>query len=300
MQTEEIKVKPRHRFEYAVFSAFTLLLRLSPFLKSRTRGSLLALLFRKLSKRYDRLVKHNLGLAFKEAADKDIVALQKRVYRHFARVFLELMFVFVKRKPGKILPEIEVKNIGHIVNARQKNKGVIIFSAHFGNWELIPYILSRQLNLKIASIAREMDNPLIEQRVQDFREFMGSRVINKKNSIRTILNTLADNQVALFLIDQHTIAREAVFVDFFAERVRAVPSVAGLHIKWQIPLVPLFVHYEQDKVVLEILPEIRFQGSGDQKADIRELTQQCTGIIENEIRKYPHQWFWFHNRFKTR
>lgn len=298
MQTEDINVKPRHRLEYAVFSAFTLLLRLSPFLKSRARGRCLAFLFRKLNNRYDRLVKYNLRLAFKQAADKDIDALQRRVYRHFARIFLELMSVFVKRKPGKILPAIEVKNIERIDAARQKNKGVIIFSAHFGNWELIPYILNRRLNIEIASIAREMDNPLIEKKVQDFREFMGSRVINKKNSIRTILKTLADNQVALFLIDQHTIAREAVFVDFFGEKVSAVPSVAGLHIKWQIPLVPLFIHYEQDKVVLEIHPEILFQGSGDQKADIRQLTQQCTTLIENEIKRYPDQWFWFHNRFK--
>lgn len=69
--------------------------------------------------------------------------------------------------------------------------------------------------------------------------------------------------------------------------------------KKDIPLVPLFLHYEEDRIVLNICEEIKFSPSDDIKKDIQMLTQQCTTIIEDHIKLHPEQWFWFHNRWKT-
>jgi KDO2-lipid IV(A) lauroyltransferase len=67
-----------------------------------------------------------------------------------------------------------------------------------------------------------------------------------------------------------------------------------------MPVIPLFVHYEKDKIVLDLLEEIHFTGTGNLGNDIIQLTQECTTIIEENIKKYPEQWFWFHDRWKTR
>ena len=66
-----------------------------------------------------------------------------------------------------------------------------------------------------------MDNPLIENKVREFREAMGSRVIYKQGSLRTILKRLAANEPVYLLIDQNTVPREGVFVDFFANKASA-------------------------------------------------------------------------------
>jgi KDO2-lipid IV(A) lauroyltransferase len=102
------------------------------------------------------------------------------------------------------------------------------------------------------------------------------------------------------IIDQNTIPQEGVVVDFFSHPVTAIPSVSQLHLKKDIPICPVFLHYEPDRIVCEILDEVVFERTGDFEADVQRLTQDCHAIIEDQIRLYPEQWFWFHNRWKAR
>ncbi|UCH93297.1 MAG: lysophospholipid acyltransferase family protein [Candidatus Aminicenantes bacterium] len=300
MQKKKIKLK--HRVEYILFIVFVWLIKGSPLFVVRFNRRLLQYLFARIGKKNPGVVVKNLKTAFPGYSGEEISALTKAISRHFSYVFTEIITIFVKRRPDRILKEIEIHHLDFLERALEKKKGVILFSAHFGNWELIPYILSRKLNRKINSVAREMNNPLVERKVKQFREYMGSEVIYKQNSIRTILNRLKKNGIVYLLIDHNTIAREGVGVNFFGKMASAVPSVSQLHIKRAIPIIPIFLHYEKDKIVLDLLEEIDVTGTGtgNQKEDIRQLTQRCTSIIEEKIRQYPEQWFWFHNRWKTR
>ena len=36
------------------------------------------------------------------------------------------------------------------------------------------------------------------------------------------------------------------------------------------------------------------------KKSVEDITQLYTTIIEQSIKKYPEQYFWFHNRWKTK
>ncbi len=299
MQRKKERIRFKHRIEYVVFAAFVWVVKVSPLALIKANCRVITFIFKKIGKRYERTVIANLKTAFPEAPQAEILQLKKRIYHHFSLVFVEIIYLFVKRRAGKILKRIVIKNLENLSKVLEKGQGVIIFSGHFGNWELVPFILNRELGRKIFSIARPMDNPLVENMVKRFREFMGSEIVYKQNSIRTILKALEKNEVVYLLIDHNTIAREAVFVDFFGKKVSAVPSVSGLHIKKGIPVVPLFLHYEEDHIVLEIMEEIRFHKTADARQDIENLTQQCTTLIEQRIRKHPEQWFWFHNRWKT-
>lgn len=294
------KVSFRHRIEYFFFIAFIVIIKLSPLFLFNFNKKWLCALFKKLGKRYSRIVSKNLNIAFPELNNEESAALKNAIYDHFAAIFLENIYLYAKRKPRKILKNITVNRIDVLESALKKKKGIIVFSGHFGNWELIPYVLSRKLNRKISSIAREMNNPLVERVIRKFRDYMGSNIIYKKRSMRTILNLLEKNEILLLLIDQNTVAREGVFVDFFSKKVSAVTSVSQLYLKKGIPIIPVFVHYEKDEIVVDILDGIDFTGGEDQGENIVKLTQECTTMIENQIRRYPEQWFWFHNRWKTK
>ncbi len=304
------KITFKHRVEYLFFIAFVSLIRISPLFMVKANKKLLRFLFDKFSKKHPGIVAKNLKTAFPGQSDEERAQLRENIYRHFAQVFVDIIYMFVKKRPGKILKPIVIDHLEYLEQALQKERGVILFSAHFGNWELVPYILSRKLNVKLNSIARKMDNPLVEKKVMEFRDFMGSAVIDKKNAIRTMLKRLEKNGIVYLLIDQNTIAREAVFVDFFDQTVAAVPSVSRLHLKKNIPVIPLFLHYEPDRVILELQAELDMTGAcknmdingntTDKNECIRLMTQQCTAIIEEQIKQYPEQWFWFHNRWKTK
>lgn len=290
----------RHRVEYAFFVAFIFIIKLSPRFLFNLNKRVLCRLFRKFGKKHSRVIDKNLELAFPGINGEELAALKGNIYNHFAAVFLENIYLYARKKPHKILKDIKVNRIDILETALKKEKGVILFSGHFGNWELIPYILSRQLQRKITSIAREMNNPLVERVIRKFREYMGSNIIYKKGSMRTILDLLKKNHIVLLLIDQNTVVREGVFVNFFSQKVCAVTSVSQLYLKKGIPIVPAFIHYEKEKIVLDILEEIRFNGGGNHGDDVVKLTQKCTAMIEQQIRQHPEQWFWFHNRWKTK
>ena len=294
------KVTFRHRVEYTAFIAFICMVKVSPLFLVHFIKKMLGFLGRRISKRHRGIVGKNLDLAFPDYTEDEKAKLKDAIYEHFSSIFVDIVCLYVKKNPGKILKEVEVNNIDVFKKTLEKNQGVILFSAHFGNWELIPFILHRQLNIKPISIAREMNNPLVERKVKQFREYMGSTIIYKKNALRTMLKKLEQNRVVYLLIDQNAIRREAVFVDFFGQTASAVPSVSQLHLKKNKPVIPLFLHYEKDKIVLDFLEEILFKGSGELEKDIQQLTQQCTAVIEKNIRKHPEQWFWFHNRWKTK
>jgi KDO2-lipid IV(A) lauroyltransferase len=296
------KIKFKHRVEYVLFGVIVLLIKISPLFLIRLNQKLLQYLLIKLGKRHSGIVSRNLKTAFPHYTAGEISALTRAISHHFSSVFIEIITIFVKKQPGKILKRVEILRPEVLERALDKKKGVILFSAHLGNWELIPLVLSRQLDQKVNSVTREMNNPLVEKKVKRFREYMGSELIDKRNSIRTILKRLEQNRIIYLLIDHNTIAREGVFVDFFGKPACTVTSVSQLHLKRGIPIIPIFIHYEKDKIVLELLDEIDAPGTstGDQKKDISRLTQRCTSIIEEKIRQYPEQWFWFHNRWKTR
>ncbi|MBN2346499.1 MAG: lysophospholipid acyltransferase family protein [Candidatus Aminicenantes bacterium] len=297
---QEKRVSFRQRLEYALFQGMVWLLDHSPSWLRRLEAKALGGVLKMGSPRHARLVARNLELAFPAAGKRWRSALEKAVYRHFSRVFIELAHAVACRDRRFILERTQIIHLEILERVLEKKRGVIVFSAHFGNWEWIPPILSARLGKEICSIARPMDNALIEKRVRAFREALGSRIIYKRGSLRTILKRLENNEIVLLMIDQNTVPREGVFVEFFGRKATAVTSVSQLHLKRGIPAVPLFLHYEGRQIVLEVLPEVQYGGDGDAPEAVGRLTQQLTSLIEAQVRRFPEQWFWFHDRWKTR
>ncbi len=261
---------------------------------------LLIFFLKKLDRRHAAIIRRNLQIAFPRQSEKERKVLSEAVYRHFVTMFLEIARGFQRRDFSDVLGRAEFHGQEHIHRALLKGRGLILFSAHLGNWEWIPLILSRQLGRKINSIARPMDNPLIEKKVREFRELCGSNVISKQGSLRRILELLAKNEIVLLLIDQNAILRESVFVDFFSRPATMVTIVSQIFLRKGIPVLPLFLHYQGERLVLEAGEALRYEACGNEEQDIRQLTQELAERIEKEIQRHPEQWFWFHDRWRTR
>jgi KDO2-lipid IV(A) lauroyltransferase len=294
------KVSFKRRLEYALFAGMIPLIQYAPPWILNLKKKALVFFLKKGSPRHARLIARNLALAFPDVAAPQLEILKQSVYDHFGRIFIEIARTYSRRDSRAILSRTQVHGMEILERALEKKRGVIIFSAHFGNWEWIPLILRDRLGKDVHSIARPMDNPLIEKKVRSFREALGSRVIYKQGSLRTIFKLLGANEMVFLLIDQNTVQREGVFVDFFGKKATAITTVSQLYLKKGIPVVPAFLHYEGEAIVLDILPEIDYAPGGGATNALGALTQQLTGLIEAQIRKFPEQWLWFHDRWKTR
>ncbi len=264
-----------------------------------TIGGVLGALIYRIDGKHRKIALSNLNTAFgSQLSAARQKKLAKASFKHFGRVFAEII-KYRYMKIGKIQRFISVEGTAHIEKALQEGRGVLLFSAHLGNWETATALVS-QIG-KVNVIARPSDNERLEDKLSQIRKKLGATVIYKKQAARPILRALQNNEMVAILIDQNTVRNQAVFVDFFGKMAATTPSLASFSLKTGAPIIPLFCYPIQGgKYRLEILPPLEIILTGDEEQDVLKITQLCTKIIQNQIQENPKVWLWFHDRWKTR
>jgi len=258
----------------------------------------LFILFYQVSPRRRLIAIDNLQRAFPDKNEAEIIAIAKGVYRNMAIVAADFIEI-PKLTRGNFRELIEVEGLEHCREALEKNKGLLIFGAHFGNWELGAIVMS--LTIKPAVIIyRPLDNPLLENLVTWVRTCTGSIPLAKDSAMRSMLRHLRENDILGIMIDQNFSATEGVFVDFFGRPACTTIGLALLAIHTGAPVIPGFVIRLKDGRYRLVFGEaVELIETGDHEQDILLNTQNFTRIVEDMVRQYPDQWFWVHQRWKT-
>jgi KDO2-lipid IV(A) lauroyltransferase len=117
----------------------------------------------------------------------------------------------------------------------------------------------------------------------------------------SILSQLRKGEVLKLLIDQNAAAREGVFVNFFGRPACATTGIALMAIHTGAAVLPVFTTRMPDgRYLTEIGPRVDTVNTGNRDQDVLQNTQNYNTIIENHVRKYPGQWLWLHQRWKTK
>jgi KDO2-lipid IV(A) lauroyltransferase len=282
------------RCEYAAAIALVAVLRRTPlrFATALANGAvkLLGVAVPKLR----RVARSNLSFAFPALPAHEREAIIDGVFRSLAR----LLLTFAR------LPDLTRDNIGewieyegleHYLEAKQGGCGVLVATAHLGNWELSAFahgLLTEPMNVMV----RPLDNQRIDRLVETRRTLSGNRLIYKQDGARAVLRALRANEAVGILVDQNTSLAEGVFVNFFGKLACASPVFVKFAYHSGAPIVPGFAIWDEvrGRYVLRFYPQLEL--SGDAVAD----TQRLHAAIENVIRAYPDQWLWIHRRWKTR
>lgn len=196
---------------------------------------------------------------------------------------------------------VEWDGYEHLLAARARGKGVLVISAHFGPWELLPpvWVLRDE---PVYVVARPLDNPRLDDLLNGLRARGGTRVIRKRDAVHAILRALRGGGTVGILIDQHVSEREGVVVPFFGRPASTASAPALIAQRSGASVIPMSIVRQPGRGRYRILigTEIVVRRSGDLKADLVENTARFTAAIEAMIREQPEQWFWVHRRWKTR
>ena len=175
------------------------------------------------------------------------------------------------------------------------NQGGIIFSAHFGNWEIGPKFLTNY-GLKVHTLYRPLNNPLVEEMTAKLR---GVPLIQKGNAgSRELINALKNREFVIIMADQKITDGEPI--KFFHDNAITSTAIAKMAIKYDIPLIPgcIFRLDKKFKFKLVIEKPLEYFNKKIDKQNIEKLTLNINQTIEKWIIKSPEQWFWVHNRWK--
>jgi KDO2-lipid IV(A) lauroyltransferase len=251
----------------------------------------------RLDRRHREIGIANLLAAGVARSEHDARAISLACWRHFGRILLDTL-AFERFSAASVGPIVEYEGLEHLRRAYATGRGAICFSAHFGHWELSG-LMQGHLGMKLALVARPLDNPRLEEILRRLRGSSGNQVVHRRNALKVMLAALRRGDGVAILIDQD--ARDAgVFVPFFGRPASTTPVLALLALRTGAPLIPSFsipLPGGRYRIVYEA--PIAVAATGDRDADVQRITAECTAVLERWISAYPELWLWMHRRWKT-
>jgi KDO2-lipid IV(A) lauroyltransferase len=249
-------------------------------------------LFR-LSRKHRERALSNLSLCFPELPVAERRSLALRSFEHFGMVATDFMRTKA-RSDEEVDSHMEVEGREHVENALANGKGILIVSAHFGNWERFAQY-ARTQGKQIYAVARDADDAKVQSDVSRLRELTGLQIISRGNAARTLISLLRENKIVALLPDQNS---SETFIKFFGLPTGTVLGPATISLRTGAPLIPAFcARTGPGKYKTHIFPPLEPVEGIENKAEA--LTQAMNDAIEKIIRMYPEQWLWLHDRWKS-
>jgi KDO2-lipid IV(A) lauroyltransferase len=246
-----------------------------------------------------RITVENLTLAYGQQKDPtEIRALARRVFIMIGKNAGDVIWSF-RITTRKAYEKIRVIHGAENVEAAYaKGRGVLFLTAHIGAFELCATEMAIR-GYEPLIIGTPLKDARLTNLLWQQRSKLGASAIERGKETVRLLKTLKSGGTVAILIDQDTRVK-SVFVDFFGKPCATPIGAAVLSLKTGAAVVPVFLHLRADgKQEINCYPEVELVRTGNEQEDIITNTQQFTSIIESEIRKYPEQWVWLHERWKT-
>ena len=193
----------------------------------------------------------------------------------------------------------EIEGFKHLREAHALGRGVIVFSAHYGNWELVAQ-QQALAGIPMDFIARPLDNPWLDDAFTRWRELSGNRVLGKHGALRGALKSLRAGRSLAILIDQNVRTPPRLFFEFFGRLASVTPTLGSFAARLDAPVVPVISYPKEDggyRIVY--FPPLERDSTLDPDAETRRLSARATAIIEAWIRETPEHWLWLHDRWKS-
>jgi len=291
-------MKQTHVFFYIIY----VLLRVLPLGLQERLGDFLGRMFCRLSPGHVKLMVSNLRKAFGDRyspAELENIAVRS-IQNMVKSTFEFTRFPVYSREDIIRMVEFTPEDEENMRNALAGGKGVVLASAHFGNWELLAARLVI-LGTPMTAVGRTQNDSVLNDYIVKMRTSKGTKNIPRGVPMyEHITGLLANNELVGLVSDQNA-GNKGLFVDFFGSKVSAFKGPGLFALRTGCKIIPVFIvrkGYEKHRGF--ICPAVEIKPTGDAGKDIVAYTQAYTKIIEEFVDKYPDHWFWIHKRWKTR
>ena len=241
----------------------------------------------------------NLTVAFgSEYNKKQLHSLAKDVFKNVACVFVEFLYMsFIP--PEKITDFADIEGLEILEEAKKEDKGVVLASGHFGNWELMSAVLCAS-GYPFYVYAGQQKNQLVDDIINGIRTRFGQITISKsKTAPFEMLRALKAKNI-LGMAGDLNVPHDNLFVDFFSKKAAVGQGLATYALRCQTPLIFIWnVRTGPLKYSIHI-ERLEYQTTGNSKKDVQDVTQMYIGALEDRIRMYPDRYLWLNRRWKTR
>ncbi|MCU0913768.1 MAG: lipid A biosynthesis acyltransferase [Planctomycetes bacterium] len=242
----------------------------------------------------------NLRASFSEQSEAWIEQTGRRSFQHLVMLVMDVLLT------PRLVSRHNWRRYSRFVKAEypkwmmKEGKGLIMVTAHYGNFEIIGYLMGL-FGFDIYSVARPLDNKYLNRFLYAVRQRHGLKLVDKKGAAEQMPAIIKQGSTIGFIADQDA-GRKGIFVDFFGRKASTYKSIGLLAITYHLPIIVGCARRVGSRFFFEfVLGRIIFPHEWADKDDpLTWVTAEYSRAIEAFVREDPTQYWWVHRRWKTR
>ena len=232
----------------------------------------------------------NLARIAPGASLREREALVGALFGCFAMCFADLVSTNrTEPRPDRLLAAVEGRE--HLSAAAGDGRGLILLTAHLGNWELAGRLLALGEGVPTWVVVAEEPDPEIERFLRGGPAPVRFVTRSQPTASVNLLAALRRREAVAMQGDRALGTRGDVAVSFFGEPAPFPLGPFVLARAAAAPLVPAFCVLEPDRRYrITVGAPIRVAAGGERRA-----LATWVEVLETAVRRHPEQWFNFYD-----
>jgi KDO2-lipid IV(A) lauroyltransferase len=243
-------------------------------------------------------VRENLALALPHLSAQERLVIEKKFFRHFCDMFLEMIktMTISKKEMDK---RFVFTNLNVYLKLEEKQKSIALMLAHYASYEW-SISINEKIKFESYAIYKRLNNPYFDKLVRNIRSKFKANLITTKETIPLIIENNQNKKLGLygFASDQSPTINSAFHWNtFMGTNVPVHTGAEMLAKRYDMNMIFLKVekvkrgHY---KASFEVLSE------NTKEISNYEITDHYLKLVEQQILEAPEYYLWTHKRWKHR
>jgi KDO2-lipid IV(A) lauroyltransferase len=242
----------------------------------------------------------NLALVYPESTEEWRANLRRRLYEHLGWMVTEILAL--QRDPAQALDWVEeVRGLRCMEEAKERGKGVLFLTGHYGNWELLAawyaQFMKRRGFHDFCIVAQNMRDPDLSRLLARYRENAGINLLARNASLQELARLLKEGKHIAILVDISWPGGPVL--PFMGHPCTHTLGPAILGMLSSAPIVPVALYRRGPfRHAAEFFPALPVPEGRDRRLRAELLTREIDAALEKIVAPQPELWFWLHNRWK--
>jgi KDO2-lipid IV(A) lauroyltransferase len=245
------------------------------------------------------VVRENLQQAFPEWTPEQARDAARGMWEHLLLMVVEIAHSERVIRKTTWRRHLRIHGMERFLRELWADRPKVILSGHYGNFEMSAFVFGL-FGFRIYSVARELDNPLLDRFVTKFREARGQIILPKKGSAPDVALVLENNGVIGLLGDQAA-GPKGCWVDFFGRPASVHKAIGVFALSSNAPIMVCSATRRGGRLFDY---DLRIEGvadpaaGGSETASLTAVSQWYTDLLERAVRRAPPQYWWVHRRWR--
>lgn len=229
----------------------------------------------------------NVGRIMPTASVDARQALAVEVFRHFAMCFSDLVVTNRRRQVRGLLGRLDGEL--HFATAARTGRGLIVLTAHLGNWELGGRLVAESSARPTHVVVQAEPNPRLESFLRGGPAPVRFVARRHPTDVLGLMTALRRGEVVAMQGDRAIGTRGDVPVPFFGAPARFPLGPFVLARAAGAPVLPAFCVLDPDRrYSVHVREPIMVGAEGEMTA-----LERWVAVLEEMVRAHPEQWFNF-------